>query len=172
MNTLEKRNNKNSRKKKSINDFSLTKIGTLIKETRIGRNQSINELASILKISEQQLKAIEEGREDLLPEKVFVRAMIKRISEKLRIDIPIMGEFERINKSNTIEEVEVTPQVEIQNKSATDDLENTKEKQNPFFFILVVIISGLVGLSTSSLIFNIISESLHETNKEELIKQN
>ena len=60
--------------------MSLKKIGNFIKEARLGKNQSVNELASDLKISEQQLKAIEEGRDDLLPEKVFVKAMIKKIS--------------------------------------------------------------------------------------------
>ena len=46
----------------------LTRIGNFIKEARISRNKSINELSSNLKISENYLKAIEEGREDLLPE--------------------------------------------------------------------------------------------------------
>ena len=67
-------------------NFSLQKIGNLIKESRLSRNQSISELATDLKISVQQLKAIEEGREDLLPESVFVKAMIKRISERLNLD--------------------------------------------------------------------------------------
>ena len=63
-------------------DTSLRKIGSIIKEARLSKNKSVNDLATNLKISEQQLKAIEEGRDDLLPEKVFVKAMIKKISEK------------------------------------------------------------------------------------------
>ena len=59
--------------------MSLKKIGNTIKEARLSKNQSVNELASNLKISEQQLKAIEDGRDDLLPETVFVKAMIKKI---------------------------------------------------------------------------------------------
>ena len=161
-------NNKSFGKKKSIDNFSLIKIGNLIREARISRNQSINELASILKISEQQLKAIEEGREDLLPEKVFIRAMVNRISEKLKLDIKeMMGDSVYKKEKTKIENVEVEPK-------ENDDENNRikEEKQNPYFFITVVIISGLVGLYSSSFIFNKISESINESNKQELINQN
>ena len=160
--------NKSFGKKKSIDNFSLTKIGNLIREARISRNQSINELASILKISEQQLKAIEEGREDLLPEKVFIRAMVNRISEKLKLDIKqMMGDSVYKKEKTKIENVEVEPK-------ENDDENNRikEEKQNPYFFITVVIISGLVGLYSSSFIFNKISEHINESNKQELINQN
>ena len=61
------RSDKNPKK-----NSSLKIIGNFIKEARLSRNQSIEELASSLKIGEHQLKAIEDGEEDLLPEKVFV----------------------------------------------------------------------------------------------------
>ena len=62
------------------NSSSLKRIGNFIKEARISRSQSIEELASDLKIGAHQLQAIEEGNEDLLPEKVFIKAMVRRIS--------------------------------------------------------------------------------------------
>ena len=62
-------------------DSSLKRIGNFIKEARLSKNQSIEELASDLKIGAHQLKAIEEGNEEELPEKVFVKAMIRRISQ-------------------------------------------------------------------------------------------
>ena len=58
---------------------SLKRIGNFIKEARLSRDQSVEELASDLKIGSHQLKAIEEGNEDELPEKVFVKAMVRRI---------------------------------------------------------------------------------------------
>ena len=119
-------------------------------------------------MSEHQLKAIEEGREDLLPEKVFIRAMVNRISEKLKLDIKeMMGDSVYKKEKTKIENVEVEPK-------ENDDENNRikEEKQNPYFFITVVIISGLVGLYSSSFIFNKISESINESNKQELINQN
>ena len=51
-------------------------------------------MASDLKIGAHQLQAIEEGNEEKLPEKVFVKAMISRISQKLKLDTEfIMNEF-------------------------------------------------------------------------------
>ena len=48
---------------------SLKRIGNFIKEARLSKNQSIEELASDLKIGAHQLEAIEEGNEENLPEK-------------------------------------------------------------------------------------------------------
>ena len=56
---------------------SLKRIGNFIKEARLSKNQSIEELASDLKIGAHQLEAIEEGNEEKLPEKVFIKAMIE-----------------------------------------------------------------------------------------------
>ena len=67
-------------------DSSLKRIGNFIKEARLSKNQSIEELASDLKIGTHQLEAIEEGNEEELPEKVFVKAMVRRISQKLKLD--------------------------------------------------------------------------------------
>ena len=73
---------------------SLKRIGNFIKEARLSRNQSIEELAYDLKIGAHQLEAIEQGNEEKLPERVFVKAMIRRISQKLKLDTEfIMDEF-------------------------------------------------------------------------------
>ena len=97
----------------------LKKIGNFIKEARISRDQSVIELASDLKISEQQLKAIEEGRDDLLPEKVFVKAMIKKISEKLKIDInDLMNELNNKKEQIEIEEIVEDVQTKVKLKNS------------------------------------------------------
>ena len=61
---------------------SLKRIGNFIKEARLSKNQSIEELASDLKIGAHQLEAIEEGNEEKLPEKVFLSLI--HISEPTR----------------------------------------------------------------------------------------
>ena len=85
---------------------SLQRIGIFIKEARLSRNQSVEELASDLKIGSHQLKAIEEGNEEELPEKVFVKAMVRRISQKLKLDTEfIMDEFKTQREDVKIEEI-------------------------------------------------------------------
>ena len=141
-------------------DMSLKKIGNTIKEARLSKNQTVNELASSLKISEQQLKAIEEGRDDLLPEKVFVKAMIKKISEKLKIDInDLMKEFNQKKEQIKIEEI-------------VEDVQKKVKIKNSFTLIFVfnIFISGLIGFLASSYIYNFFSNINNESDTKNLIK--
>jgi len=145
---------------------SLKRIGNFIKEARLSRNQSTEELASDLKIGAHQLEAIEEGNEEKLPEKVFVKAMVRRISQKLKLDTEfIMNEFNIERKEVKIEEI-----VEEVSKK------NYKSRQSKNLgrvgFVIFVLISGFLGLIASYLIFNLFSDSFqNETQKQELIKQ-
>ena len=158
-----------SYKSKNIpnNSSPLKRIGNFIKEARISRNQSIEELASDLKIGPHQLQAIEEGNEDLLPEKVFIKAMVRRISEKLKIDKEfIMSEFKTERKDVKIEEIVQEVSVKAQKKRKVKD----KSSLGGFIFILI---SGILGLLASSLIFNVFSDSFEEkTPKKEFINKN
>ena len=152
--------------KKSLNSTSLSRIGNLIKEARVKRKESIEELAADLKISVQQFTAIEEGIEELLPEKVFVKAMVKRISERLKLNTDlIMSEFNIHKKENNIDEIieEVKKEKEI-NKRFNQDV--------PYVFIIAVLMSGIIGLFASSLVLSIFSTSGDNSVKEELIKSN
>ena len=145
---------------------SLKRIGNFIKEARLSRNQSIEELASNLKIGAHQLKAIEEGDEEKLPEKVFVKAMVRRISMKLKLDTEfIVDEFNTERKDLKVEEIVE----EVSNK-------NNKSKQpnklSRVGFGIFILISGFLGLIASSLIFNLFPESFQNQNsKQELIRQ-
>ena len=149
------------------NSSPLKRIGNFIKEARISRNQSIEELASDLKIGAHQLQAIEEGNEDLLPEKVFIKAMVRRISEKLKIDTEfIMSEFKTERKDVKIEEIVQEVSVNAKKKRKVKD----KSSLGGFIFILI---SGILGLLASSLIFNVFSDSFEEkTPKKEFINKN
>ena len=141
-------------------NMSLKKIGNFIKEARLSKNQSVNELASDLKISEQQLKAIEEGRDDLLPEKIFVKAMIKKISEKLKIDInDLMSEFNDQKEQIKIEDI-------------VEDVQKKVKIKNSFTFIFVfnILISGLIGFLASSYIYNFFSNINNDSDTKNLIK--
>ena len=141
-------------------DTSLRKIGSIIKEARLSKNKSVNDLATNLKISEQQLKAIEEGRDDLLPEKVFVKAMIKKISEKLKIDInDLMNEFNNKKEQIKIEKI-------------VEDVQTKVKPKNSFtlIFIFNIFISGLIGFLASSYIYNFFSNVNNESDTKNLIK--
>ena len=146
--------------------FSLKRIGNLIKEARLSRDQSVEELASDLKIGSHQLKAIEEGNEGELPEKVFIKAMVRRITEKLKIDTEIiMNEFTTEKQEIKIEkEVDEVAEKNIKTKKSNDLTSGG--------FWIFILISGFLGLIASSLIFNLFSDfSQNQTPKQELIKK-
>ena len=159
--------NSNNLNKNSKNNSSLKRIGNFIKEARISRNKSVEELASDLKIGAHQLKAIEDGNEDLLPEKVFIKAMVRRISEKLKIDTEfIISEFKTERKEIKVEEI-------VQEVSTKAKHKRTNKNQNSMGFVLFIVISGILGLLASSIIFNIFSNSFqNQTPKDELLKKN
>ena len=149
------------------NTPSLKRIGNFIKEARMSRNQSVEDLASDLKIGAHQLKAIEEGNEEFLPEKVFVKAMVRRISEKLKIDTEfIMTEFDTERKEVKVEDI-------VQEVSKKAKQKRSIRKKNSKGFIIFILISGILGLLASYLIFNIFSDSVEEnTPKKEFINKN
>ena len=156
----------NPEENKKREQFSLKRVGNFIKEARLTRDQSLEELASDLKIGSHQLKAIEEGNEEELPEKVFVKAMVRRISQKLKLDTEIiMNEFSTESQEIKIEET-VEENAEKNNK--------TRKSKNisSLGFWIFILISGFLGLIASSLIFNLFSESFqNQTPKLELFKK-
>ena len=145
---------------------SLKRIGNFIKEARLSRNQSIEDLASDLKIGAHQLEAIEEGNEEKLPEKVFVKAMIRRISQKLKLDTEfLMDEFKTERKEVKIEEI-------VEEVSKKNYKSKQSNKLSRVGFGIFILISGFLGLIASSLIFNLFSDSSNnQTPKQELIKK-
>ena len=145
---------------------SLKKIGNFIKEARLSRSQSIEELDSYLKIGAHQLEAIEEGNEEKLPEKVFIKAMIRRISQKLKLDTDfLMGEFKTVKEEVKIEEI-------VEEVSKKNYKSRQSKNFNQLGFLTFILISVFLGLIASSLIFNLFSDSSqNQTPKQELIKK-
>ena len=124
-------------------------------------------MASDLKIGSHQLKAIEEGNEEELPEKVFVKAMVRRISQKLKLDTEfIMNEFKTERQEIKIEEI-------VEEVAKKNNKTKVSKDLSPVGFWIFVLISGFLGLVASSLIFNLFSDSSqNQTPKQELIKKN
>ena len=114
----------------------LQKVGEFLREARQGRNLSVDDLSSSLRIGKEQLIALEEGDEQLLPEKVFIRAMVRRIAEKLNLDTSFILDELNEKKKNLPE-----PNPLIKNT-----ISRKKRDLNPFGMI---ILSGALGLFSS-----------------------
>ena len=128
----------------------LKKIGEFLKEARQGRNISIDDLSSSLRIGKEQLIALEKGDESGLPERVFVRGMVRRISEKLNLDTSFI--LEELNeKSNN--EPKYTPVIKNEGPKRNKNL-------NP---LSMVILSGALGLITSIMVVKYFARTQNES---------
>ena len=94
--------------------------------------------------------ALESGDESALPEKVFIRAMVRRIAEKLNLDTTFILSELNEKKNN---EPQTSPV--IKNK-------NTRKSKNLKTFI-IVILSGALGLFTSIMLLKYIQKGENDS---------
>ena len=148
---MEKREERKSGSSHVANKKSaLQNVGEFLREARQGRNLSVEDLSSLLRIGKEQLIALESGDESALPEKVFIRAMVRRIAEKLNLDTSFILEELNEKKDN-----EPKPIPMIKKK-------NTRKNKNfnPFIFI---ILSGALGLFTSIMLVKYIQKGENDS---------
>ena len=131
---------------------ALRTVGDFLREARQSRNLSVEDLSSSLRIGKEQLIALESGDEDALPEKVFIRAMVRRIAEKLNLDTSFILEELNEKKNN-----EPKPNPVIKKK-------NTRKKRN-FNPYSMVILSGILGLFTSIILIKYIQGEQNDSIK-------
>ena len=146
---------KNEERKSGSNHLAnkkspLRTVGEFLREARQSRNLSLEDLSSSLRIGKEQLIALESGNESALPEKVFIRAMVRRISEKLNLDTSFILQELKEKKNN-----EPKPNLIIKKK-------NTKKNKN-FNPFIVVILSGGLGLLTSIMLLKYIQKGQNDS---------
>ena len=129
---------------------ALRTVGDFLREARQSRNLSVEDLSSSLRIGKEQLIALESGDESALPEKVFIRAMVRRIAEKLNLDTSFI--LEELNEK---ENNEPKPSPVIKKK-------NTRKKRN-FNPFSIVILSGALGLFTSIMLVKYIQKGENDS---------
>lgn len=64
----------------------LTELGNRLKEARLTKGLSLDDLQTITKIQKRYLIGIEEGNYDVMPGKFYVRAFIKQYAEAVHLD--------------------------------------------------------------------------------------
>ena len=132
----------------------LKTVGEFIREARQGRNLSLEDLSSSIRIGKEQLIALETGDESALPEKVFIRAMVRRISEKLNLDTSFI--LEKLNEKKINE----------QKPSPTIKKKNIRKNRaiNP---LSMIILSGALGLFSSIILLRYIQSIQNDSIKQQ-----
>ena len=71
-------------------DAGLVQVGRQLAEARSGAGLTQDQLASQMHMGVEQLTALERGDQDALPEPVFIKAMVRRLSSHLGLDADAM----------------------------------------------------------------------------------
>tara|TARA_B100000700_G_C15043544_1_gene856652 strand:+ start:1632 stop:2138 length:507 start_codon:yes stop_codon:yes gene_type:complete len=121
----------------------LHKIGQVLKQKRESQNISIEDLAKNLRLGAEQITALEQGNVTLLPEEVFIKGMIKRISEKLKLDPKIL--LEEIKPSNEINNSLNDPNID-DTKTASEILFSEKKVWLSLLTLLLLIFVSFLNI--------------------------
>ncbi|MED4304958.1 helix-turn-helix domain-containing protein [Bacillus licheniformis] len=106
----------------------MTELGNRLKEARVEKGMSLDDLQAATKIQKRYLTALEEGNYDIIPGKFYVRAFIKQYAEAVGLDSEhLFEEFKKDIPNSYNDEVSeklssIKPQRELP-KSASKALE-------------------------------------------------
>ena len=148
-------------KTSNLSSFKNTihKAGSFIKEARVSRNISVEELSENLRIGKEQLMALENGDMNKLPEMVFIKAMIRRISEKLNIEMNFI--FEELNSSNT----QKLESLKIKEDLPNSYTKNLHKRNSKIKTLTIIIVSSLLAISASVYTINYVNNIEIESNQ-------
>ncbi|GFZ83024.1 XRE family transcriptional regulator [Compostibacillus humi] len=136
-------------------------IGARLKEARIAKGLSLDELQEETKIQKRYLVAIEEGNLDILPGKFYARAFIKEYASAVGLDANELLE----------EHQEEIPQTEETNLEQYSRMQRTRrashgEKSSRIFSILPTIIVVLLVIGIFFVAWYFIKEGMSGNSSE------
>ncbi len=128
-------NHSEKTKPRGDSDFQvkLDSIGSTIKTAREQKSLTLESLAENLKINKSYLYAIETGDYKSLPEIIYVKAMIRRIAEKLELELDIQNTFSQESRNK----IDLTQKEE--------DVSSKKIKKSLFLIPLFALITFFLG---------------------------
>ncbi|MGX9133729.1 RodZ domain-containing protein [Rummeliibacillus sp. JY-2-4R] len=92
----------------------MTELGARLKEARVSKGYSLDDLQEITKIQKRYLSAIEEGNFNMMPGTFYVRAFIKQYAEAVGLDsIELLETYKgEIPANKTAENVSATANIQ------------------------------------------------------------
>ena len=106
-------------------------IGYILKEARLKKDVSIEEVEEELKIRGRYLKALEEDNYELLPGKVYIKGFVKIYGEYLNLDVAELLEELEADLAEQVEEIPV-----IEEDSVLKKMQANKFKMQKSHLIL------------------------------------
>ncbi|WP_318245166.1 helix-turn-helix domain-containing protein [Solibacillus faecavium] len=125
--------------------FFLTELGARLKEARLARGYSLEDLQNITKIQKRYLIGIEEGNYAIMPGSFYVRAFIKQYAEAVGLDADeTLTEYRKdipeIQKEEVAQSFSQSPSRRSMKATSSNKMMETMPKIIVALFAIVIII--------------------------------
>ena len=88
-----------------------TTVGRILREARVGKDLTVDQIATELRIEARQLAALEDDRFEQIGPAVFIKGYIRQYAQRLGLDQPALMEL--YGRQTNIREVQVQPSRQI-----------------------------------------------------------
>lgn len=144
----------------------MTELGNRLKEVRLAKGLSLDDLQSMTKIQKRYLIGIEEGNYASMPGNFYVRAFIKQYAEALDLNPDEIFETYK-------GEIPASYNDELpQQLSRVNTHKTISEGNSKFFNILPKILIGVFVIGIAILIYSVIANHAGNDTKESINKKN
>ena len=122
----------------------LTELGTRLKEARLAKGYSLEDLQEITKIQKRYLVGIEEGNYSIMPGSFYVRAFIKQYAEAVGLDPEeLLNQFKKDVPGTQNEEVvqsyaQSPSRRKLSNRSSSRTMESMPKITVALFIIVII----------------------------------
>jgi cytoskeletal protein RodZ len=125
--------------------FLLTDLGARLKEARLAKGYSLDDLQEITKIQKRYLMGIEEGNYSIMPGSFYVRAFIKQYAEAVGLDADqVLTEYRKdvpeVQKEQVVQSFSTSPSRRKMATSSNSRMMEAMPKLIVALFAIVIII--------------------------------
>ena len=125
--------------------FFLTELGTRLKEARLAKGYSLDDLQEITKIQKRYLMGIEEGNYSIMPGSFYVRAFIKQYAEAVGLDADqVLTEYRNdvpeVQKEKVVQSFTQSPSRRAMKSTSTNRTMEAMPKLIVALFAVVIIV--------------------------------
>lgn len=120
-------------------------IGEILRQARINKNMTIQDVHEITKILPRYLKAIEEGQWDALPGVVYAKGYIRSYADAVGVDGDfLIRQFDQLLKGSTADAI--NHEVDLPNiKADRDVISSSGRPQSAIWWVLILV--GIVAVT-------------------------
>ncbi|MEH7418598.1 RodZ domain-containing protein [Neobacillus drentensis] len=137
----------------------MTELGNQLKEARLAKNLSLDDLQTITKIQKRYLVGIEEGNYESMPGNFYVRAFIKQYAEALNLNPDEIFETYK-------NEIPASHNDELHHLSRVKTHKTISEGNSRIFDVLPKVLIGIFVIGVASVVYYFVANHAGDNNKE------